>query len=364
MLNTLEKHPNRTDSLDSCKLLFSNAIQNEAEGILLRSRLHAAARRMGFSETLRQNMVLVAAEMVSNQIKYTGGRGMLQIWQQPGPVLDLVALDFGPGIANLGQAHEDGYSSGKTLGKGLGTIRRLSHQSGIYTVRDLSGDRSHVPWHGCAFWSRFSPAHRSAPGTNAKLAGRKPGFQIGLFTRALSDDRYNGDRIYLEQSGPALRWLHLDGLGHGELAQQATDDLGGLLFLSPDLLQVMNMVDRQLNATRGAVAMQCELDLRTMKAQILGVGDMSAYCYLDDQLQNITFAPGILGKEHKTPFVTPLSFNKRCTIVTASDGIRRGWNEASFPGLLNHHPQLVAYVLGNILGRASDDQSLCVAQVE
>lgn len=91
---------------------------------------------------------------------------------------------------------------------------------------------------------------------------------------------------------------------------------------------------------------------------------MSAYCYIDDQLQNITFAPGILGKEHKTPHVTPIHLKKQSTVITASDGIRRGWNETSFPGLLNQHPQLIAYVLGNILGRASDDQSLCVVRAE
>lgn len=365
MLSVLEKHPCRTDSLSSCRLLFSNPIPNEAEGILLRSRLQAAARRMGFSDVQRQDMVLVAAEMVSNQIKYAGGRGMLQIWQQPGLSLDIVALDFGPGIANLVQAQQDGYSSSKTLGKGLGSIRSLSHESGIYTVPEVAGADSNAPWHGCAFWSRFSPTHRGGPGdTSAKARASTPDFKVGLFARALSDDRYNGDRIYLERHENTLRWLHLDGLGHGEQAQRATDDLADLLFLGSDVLHVLNLVDRQLNSTRGAVAMLSDLDLNVMKAQILGVGDMSAYYHIDDQLQNITFAPGILGKEHKTPRVTPIQLKKQSTVITASDGIRRGWKENSFPGLLNQHPQLIAYVLGNIMGRASDDQSLCVVRVE
>ncbi len=330
----------------------------------MRSRLQATARRMGFSDVQRENMMLVAAEMVSNQIKYAGGRGMLQIWQQPGPVLDVVAVDFGPGIANLAQAQRDGYSSSKTLGKGLGTIHSLSHESGIYTVPEVAGAGANAPWHGCAFWARFSPSPKKlAENPSAHSRATKPDFKVGLFTRALTDDRYNGDRIYLEQNESTLRWLHLDGLGHGELAQIATDNLADLLFLSPDVLQVLNLVDRQLTSTRGAVAMLSDLDLNVMKGQILGVGDMSAYCYVDDQLQNITFAPGILGKEHKTPRVTPFDLKKQSTVITASDGIRRSWNETSFPGLLKQHPQLIAYVLGNILGRASDDQSLCVVRV-
>lgn len=365
MLNPSEKYPSRTDSLNGCKLLFNNPIQSEAEGILLRSRLQAAARRMGFSDMHRENMVLVAAEMVSNQIKYAGGRGMLQIWQQPGPSLDIVALDYGPGITNLAEAQQDGYSSSKTLGKGLGSIRSLSHESGIFTVPETKDANRNVPWHGCALWSRFHLAHHSGHhGGNTPAASATSAYTVGLFTRALSDDRYNGDRIYLEHHKKSLRWLHLDGLGHGEFAQQATNDLADLLFLSPDVSQVINQVDRQLKSTRGAVAMLSELDLDLMQAQILGVGDMSAYAYTDDKLQTITFAPGILGKEHKTPHVTPLVLKKHSTVITASDGIRRSWNETSFPGLLKQHPQLIAYVLGNIMGRISDDQSLCIVRVE
>jgi anti-sigma regulatory factor (Ser/Thr protein kinase) len=365
MLSPPEKYPSRTDSLNSCKLLFNNPIQSEAEGILLRSRLQAAARRMGFSDMHRENMVLVAAEMVSNQIKYAGGRGILQIWQQPGPALDIVALDFGPGITNLAEAQQDGYSSSKTLGKGLGSIRSLSHESGIFTVPETKDANRNAPWHGCVFWSRFHLAHHGANhGENAQALTAKAAYTVGLFTRALSDDRYNGDRIYLEHSEKTLRWLHLDGLGHGEFAQQATNDLADLLFLSPDVSQVINQVDRQLKSTRGAVAMLSDLDVGLMQAQILGVGDMSAYVYSDDILQTITFAPGILGKEHKTPHVTPLVLKKQSTVITTSDGIRRGWNETSFPCLLKQHPQLIAYVLGNVMGRISDDQSLCIVRVE
>ena len=330
----------------------------------MRSRLQATARRMGFSDGQRENMVLVAAEMVSNQIKYAGGHGMMQLWQQPGLVLDLLAFDYGPGISNLALAHRDGYSSSKTLGKGLGTIRSLSHESGIFTVPEVGNAGVNVPWHGCAFWSRFTTSPKKpveAPAANPRET--KPGFVVGLFIRALTDDRYNGDRIYLEQHEGMLRWLHMDGLGHGELAQKATDNLADLLFINPDVLHVLDKVDLQLKTTRGAVAMLSDLDTNTMKAQILGVGDMSAYFYIDDQLQNITFSPGILGKEHKTPRVMPIDLKKQSMVITASDGIRRSWNEASFPGLWKQHPQLIAYVLGNILGRGSDDQSLCVVSV-
>jgi hypothetical protein len=57
------------------------------------------------------------------------------------------------------------------------------------------------------------------------------------------------------------------------------------------------------------------------------------------------------------------SLGKRAVVVTASDGMRRNWDVGNFTGLFNQHPQLIAYTLGNIMGRISDDQSICVLTV-
>lgn len=350
------------DSISACKLLYSNPIAGESEGILFRSRLQSTARRMGFSEGQRQNMALVAAEMVTNQVKHAQSKGLLQIWQQPGPALDLVALDFGPGISNLVQAQQDGYSTTKTLGKGLGSIRRLSDESAIYSVQ-VKEDRE-GKWHGSLFWARFLLNGRGG----AKKGTDMPGvfgekIKLGLFSRSLGDDRYNGDRIYLLESDGRLRWLHLDGLGHGESAHESVDNLAGCLTRSGSPRTALALADRQLASRRGAVAISCVVDVAEKSVELMGVGDMGAHFFTADKLQNITFAPGVLGKEHKTPQSNRLAFEKRCTVVTASDGIRRSWKQESFPGLFNQHPQVIAYLLGNIMGRASDDQSLCVVRI-
>lgn len=348
------------DSLETCKLLFHGPVQNESAAILLRSRLNSIGRRLKFSDVQRENMALAASEMASNQIKHAAGRGMLQIWQQPGPALDLVALDFGPGIHNLALAQEDGYSTTHTLGKGLGSLQRLSNASGVYSLPEsATGDGI---WHGTLFWTRFH-LHRQ-PEHTASTARRTTALpEIGLFSRAVADDRFNGDRIYLQRQGNRLRWLHLDGLGHGEKAQSATGSLGSSLFQSEDLPQVLALVNRQLSGTRGAVGIVAEADLLANSARFAGVGDMSAYLMLQEKMQIIAFSPGILGREHKTPTVTTVPFEKKCIILTASDGIRRSWNSESFPGLFNQHPQIIAYLLGNIMGRVSDDQSICAVRI-
>ncbi len=336
-----------------CKLLFSDAVASESAGILLRSRLQSVARRMGFPEARRENLILVASEMVTNLIKHAQGRGALQIWQQPHRALDLLSFDYGPGVADPGLAQQDGYSTKGTLGKGLGSMRRLSDRFGMYSRRARPGHDQH--WHGTAVWCRFYvEPPQEAPGR----------WEAGLFVRSLANDRHNGDHIYLDAREGSLRLFHLDGLGHGLEAEQATAQLGRYVTGATSLSELVASVDRHLRATpRGAVAVACELDAASRRLRLLGVGDMAAKVCQGEGAQGFTFAPGVLGREHKTPHPAEVDLERGALLVTTSDGIRRGWDASSFPGLCNQHPQLVAYVIGNAMARITDDQSVCAVRI-
>lgn len=341
------------DSSKDCRLLHSIPTKDESSLVVLRSKLFSAVNRIGASDLKRENMLLVASELATNNIKHAGGRGMIQIWQQPGAVLDILSLDYGPGIPDLTRAEEDGYSTVNTFGKGLGAIRRLSDEAYVYTQTKGTGQVS--KWTGTAFLARFHV------GTDRT---RMLGGGIGLFSRSLSDKRHNGDRIYLQKKGDRLCWLHLDGLGHGEEAEVATSNLAMHVAHHDGLPAMLEAVDRQLVGTRGAVAIATELNVSRRELRLLGVGDMHAHIYDLDEINRIAFAPGILGREHRTAAPHHTKLAKRGMVVTASDGIRRNWDSGNFAGLFNQHPQLIAYTLGNIMGRVSDDQSLCVAFVE
>lgn len=341
------------DSAKMGRLLYNSAMQHEAAGILVRSKLFAISQRLGFNDLKREHMALVAAEMVTNQIKYAQGRGMIQIWEQPGPTLDILALDYGPGIKNLNLAQQDGYSSQQTLGKGLGSIQRLADEAHIYTRAGEGGGQG-KPWTGTAVLARFRPG-------NGK--GAQPSEEIGLFARALTDERYNGDHIYLRSRSQSLRWLHLDGLGHGQSAQEATSNLMGCLDDDFQAATVLKAVDDRLHGSRGAVAILAEIDRPTKRLTLHGVGDMQAYVIQDERLQRYSFSPGVLGKEFKLPTSVQIELASKAVVVTVSDGIRRSWDENSFPGLFHQNTQMIAYVLGNIMGRISDDQSLFAVQL-
>lgn len=335
-----------------CKLLFSDAITNESAGILLRSRLSSVARRLGFADARRENMLLVASELVTNLIKHAQGRGVIQIWQQPGDVLDLVSFDYGPGVEDLAAARRDGFSTKGTLGKGLGSLERLSDRFGIFSLRQKPGDSR--GWHGTTVWCRFQ----------AKAAVPARGCESGLFVRSLANDRHNGDHIYLALGEERIRLLHLDGLGHGAEAEQATAHLLRHVTEAEDLSGLMNRLDRHLRATtRGAVAVACDIFPGSGHLSMLGVGDMATHVCSQGQIEHFSFAPGVLGREHKTPRLTDLTVHRGDLVISTSDGIRRGWSEEAFPGLCQQHPQLVAYVLGNAMARITDDQSVCVLRI-
>lgn len=341
--------------LDSsaCQLLFDDPIQTEAASLLLRSRLKAVAQRLGFDAARSADIVLVAAEMASNLVKHAGGRGSLQIWQQPCEVLDLVAFDWGPGLPDPELATRDGYSSAGTLGKGLGSMRRLADVFGIYSRP--AGPHDGRGWHGTVVWCRF----------HARKPVDPPSLQVGLFVRALSACRHNGDHVYLHEAGGRLRLLHLDGLGHGEAAASATGGLLAHVEGAPDAQSLLATVDRHLaRGERGAVGLICEIDRASASACLLGIGDVTAHLCRDGRIEHIAFPPGVLGREHKRAQLRTLPWRPDSTLVSTSDGIRRGLKADAFPGLCQQHPQLIAYVLGNALARMTDDQSVCALRTQ
>lgn len=349
--------PRVIDSSRCTHLLYECPIENSSSALSLRARLLGVAQRLGFPESRREAMALVVMEMASNQLKYAQGRGTVQIWEQPGPFLDIFALDYGPGIADLSRATEDGYSTSETLGKGLGSILRLSDELQMYT-------RTHEPnaprkWTGTALMARFWP-------TTRRPQPWPRGVRAGLYSRSLADDRHNGDIIYLRAADQGLRWLHLDGLGHGREARDTTARLDYNVLMRRSARELIEATDRYLVGSRGAVGIAADARPDRCRYSLSGIGDMYAQVYDAgrQETQWLFFPSGVLGKEHKKAVEIDGQLGRDNLLITASDGIRRNWDEQSLPGLFKHDPQLIAYVIGSIMGRMSDDQSLCVVRAE
>ena len=103
----------------------------------------AAARRegqrlagsLGFNETRAGKLALVITEAATNILKHAE-RGVIHIGpaqSTAGVGVDVLALDEGPGIADLSASLVDGVSTAGTAGTGLGALRRQSDEFDVYS---------------------------------------------------------------------------------------------------------------------------------------------------------------------------------------------------------------------------------------
>jgi anti-sigma regulatory factor (Ser/Thr protein kinase) len=333
------------------RLLLEQVTRDESGQVLLRSKLRAVARRMGFKQVVREQLEIVCNEMVTNQLKFAQGNGLVQLWEiaLPQPALDLFALDYGPGIPDLAQARRDGFSTVNTLGKGLGAITRLANESEVYSVP--AGD-TELPWHGTAVWARFY----------VDKPARPDAFQFGSCLRAHHDAPFNGDSLAVRSDGARLRWLHLDALGHGQEAHEALAGARDMVLDTDTLTGLLEQLDQRLQGGRGAMAIACEIDAAKEQLAVSGVGEIYAYLICNGQRRAFAFPAGIIGHAHRRFTNETLAFPRQALFITCSDGLRKNWTLGSFPGLWRLHPQLIALLLAQTMSRGNDDRSLFVVR--
>jgi serine/threonine-protein kinase RsbT len=102
-------------------------IDSEGDIVTDRKIVRDAAVAMGFSVTDVTRIVTAASELTRNVFRYAGS-GMLY-WQRLSASdrlgIELTFEDHGPGIPDIEQAMEIGYTTGGGLGLGLPGARRL-----------------------------------------------------------------------------------------------------------------------------------------------------------------------------------------------------------------------------------------------
>jgi serine/threonine-protein kinase RsbT len=92
-----------------------------------RRAARALAVQQGFAAADAERIVLAVSELATNLLRYAqqGELILSAVQGARGASVEVESRDAGPGIANLGRAQEDGYSTGGGLGGGLPGVRRL-----------------------------------------------------------------------------------------------------------------------------------------------------------------------------------------------------------------------------------------------
>ena len=316
---------------------------DEASGVGAAQRLAAAlSRNAGLSETATGYVSIVARELASNLVKHAGGGVLVvRLVEQPEvPGIELLALDRGPGIRNIGLSLRDGESTAGSLGTGLGAVRRLSSVFDIYAP----------PGAGTAVLSRI---WAQAPKPTLPL---RP-LTVGAVCLALDGEEACGDAWAIHVAAERSLVMVADGLGHGPAAAAAAAQAMRTFraHLERGVAELVTVLDAALRPTRGAAVAIAEIVPRQGVVSYAGLGNIAGRIYGGETVRNLVTTDGTAGtgtrKTHEYTYPWPPDG----LLLMHSDGLASRWDLDSHFGLLSRHPSLIAGVLFRDHRRQRDD---------
>ncbi|MEU6591809.1 SpoIIE family protein phosphatase [Streptomyces sp. NPDC046881] len=315
-----------------------------------------ACAAAGLAPVRTADAELVATELATNLLKHAGGGLMVVNLVVPptggeGTSVQLYSLDHGPGIADVGAALRDGWSTAAgSLGAGLGSCLRSANSFHLYSQ----------PGRGTVAAARIDPE----PGRRGSSAAPVP---AGGITVALAQAEQCGDAWTWARSGSLLTLLLADGLGHGAKAAHASGaavaELHHAAHLTPaELLRRLHAV---LRRTRGAAVTVAQVDEERAELSFAGVGNAGARVRTGDSWTSLVSHPGIVGAYFPAQVpVRRLPWHRDSLLVLHSDGLPSRWRPPEDPLLLAHDPSVVAAAVlrdaGSPARPVRDDTSVAV----
>jgi anti-sigma regulatory factor (Ser/Thr protein kinase) len=345
--------------------IHSIEIKDEAQVGTARRAVHSFASRLGFDETELAQLDIVVQEIGTNAARYATEGGWLHYTTTLGEAagIELFYWDTGPGIYDLDRAIRDGVSTSGSLGAGLGAIRRLMDEFDVYsTLRTTSrlSLAARRTFHGTALVARkwlSKENEENAPGSDEAR-------RYGVWSRPHPGEESNGDAYFICERGERTLLSVIDGLGHGAGAQEAADVAVDQLeeWTGESLEEVLPQLHNSLRSTRGAVIGAAIIDKTLGRFHYAGVGNVMARVYGAPEHASPVSANGTLGARLGQLKVWTYAWGAGATLIMASDGVSASWDMESYPGLLQHSPQLLAGILMRDYGRDTDDATVLVAR--
>jgi len=319
-------------------------------GAARRSAVELAHTR-GLGADAVGRLAIVVTEAATNIIRHAG-RGVMvlrTLTSESNPAVEVLALDNGPGIADVRRAMHDGFSTSGTAGQGLGAIQRLADMFDIYAQRDK----------GTALVARVADRPRSSAQTRpvSSLDDR-----VGVVCVPLRGETECGDAWRVVVGRQIVSVLLVDGLGHGPDAA-ATAAVATTMFprLAKGLPEViLSQMSEAMRASRGAALSVAVIDEAARLTRFSGVGNVDGRVLADGRTEHLIPQNGIVG--HTMPSVQSSSvpWPAGARLVMHSDGIASRWRLDAYPGLIAAHPALVAGVIYRDFRRERDDATVLV----
>lgn len=302
---------------------------------------------------------LVATELATNLLKHAGGgRIVINLVERlaPGagtrtPCVQLLSVDHGPGIADVPGALGDGYTTAASLGAGLGTCLRISHDFDLHSV----------PGRGTVAVARID--HETVS-RRVRPQPRPPGPRAGGVNVSLAGAEDSGDAWSWARFGTQVTLMLCDGLGHGaEASDAAVEELHLAAHLPPD--ELLRRLHTRLSPTRGASVAVARLDTDGGELSFAGVGTVGARLRTPGGWLPLPCRPGIVGAPH-TPAapVQRVPWKADSLLVLHSDGLPDRWTPPEGPHLTARDPAVLAAAIlrdaGSDARPAHDDTTVAV----
>lgn len=321
------------------------------------------AQDIGFDETAVGRVGIVASELATNLVRHArGGELLLQALPTPpaqgGPQIEMLAIDRGPGMADVQRCLRDGYSTGGTHGEGLGAVTRLSSTFDIYSIAGQ----------GTIVLARVSRAAETARGAaqacGAHAADRSAeALELGAICVPMPGEIECGDGWHVASDGDAFAMLVVDGLGHGSFAAAAARAAGSAFAAEPFRApaEALQHLHRAMSGTRGAAAACALLPPASEALEYAGVGNIAGQLLSpQERARGMVSHNGILGAQLLRVQQFSYSWPADSRLVMHSDGIATRWSLSAYEGLHAHHSAVIAAILYRDHRRGHDDATVLV----
>ncbi len=312
----------------------------------------ALARLLGFDETDCGKAALLATEVATNLLKHgRGGLLLLRVGERgPRAALEVLALDKGPGMADVAHCLQDGYSTAGSPGNGLGAIGRLCATFQIDSR----------PGVGTALLAQL------LPGSSPARSAPSPSLEIGAVNVAVAGEQECGDTWAVRQREGRTLLLVADGLGHGPQAAEAALAAVRVFRDRAELgpADTIRAAHDALRSTRGAAIAVAEVDPPRGEVRFAGLGNISGGVFPRDagRPHSMVSHNGTAGHELRKVQEFTYPWAAGSTLILHSDGVATHWRPDRYPGLLTRHPALIAGILFRDFNRGRDDATVLVAR--
>ncbi len=304
----------------------------------------------GFDEPTCGRVALVVTELGTNLARHAKA-GRLLICCRPtgeGFQFEILSIDSGPGMADVGRCLRDGYSSGNTPGTGFGAVQRLSTDFSVFSV----------PGKGTVILSRVW-----VPGIRTQAAAPPSRFAYAGICLAAPGEVVSGDAWEVSVLGDKARIAMADGLGHGPDAAKAAEvALVAFRGCTGSPAAVLEQAHPRMRSTRGAAVAVADLDATSGTVRFAGAGNIAGRMISGVEDRSLMSQHGTLGLQIRKIQDVDYAWSPHALVILHSDGLISRWSLAEAPGLIQCDPAVVAGWLVREHTRGRDDVAVVVAR--